>query len=169
MKKMILTASLMSMLFFVGSALAVDEHHPEKKDAPATSQVNTDQMQLDQMDSQTKMMEEVRKKVATEKDPKAREALMHEHMQMMKGDMNMMGMMGGKGMMGGGSGMSMDDRMDMMEKKINMMQGMMGGKGMMCGPSDMAMDARMSMMEKKINMMQEIMQGMMLQQEMKTK
>lgn len=169
MKKMILTASLISMLFFAGSALAVDEHHPEKKDAPATAQMNTDQMQMDQIDTQTKKMEEMRKKIETEKDPKAREALMHEHMQMMKGDMNMMGMMGGKGMMGGASGMSMDDRMEMMEKKMMMMQGMMGGKGMMCGPSDMPMDARMGMMEKKINMMQEIVQGMMLQQEMKTK
>lgn len=54
MKKMILTASLMSMLFFAGSALAVDEHHPEKKDAPTAAQMKTDQMEMGQMDAQTK-------------------------------------------------------------------------------------------------------------------
>ena len=139
MKKMILTASLMSMLFFAGTALAVDEHHPEKKDATAAAQMNTDQMQIGQMNAQTTKMEEMRKKIEMEKDPKAREALMQEQKQMMK---SCMSMMGGMGMMG--------------EK------GMMGDKGM-------PMDERMGMMEGKMKMMQEMMNGMLQQQEMKAK
>ena len=63
MKKMILTASLMSMLFFSGSALAVDEHHPEKKDAPATAQMKTDQMEMGQMDAQTKKWKRCEKRL----------------------------------------------------------------------------------------------------------
>jgi hypothetical protein len=129
MKKMILTASLISMLFFAGSALAVDEHHPEKKDAPAAAQMKTDQMEMGQMDAQTKKMEEMRKRIETEKDPAARKALMQEQMQMMKDCMKMMDgkdMMGGKAMMGD-KGMPMDDRMGTMEKKMKMMQEMMNG------------------------------------------
>ena len=139
MKKMILTASLMSMLFFAGSALAVDEHHPEKKDAPTAAQMKTDKMEMGQMEAQAKNMEEMRKKIEMEKDPAAKKALMQEQMQMMN---TCMKMMGGQGMMGG--------------------KGMMGGQGM-------PMDERMGMMEKKMNMMQEMMNGMMMQQETKTK
>ena len=123
MKKMILTASMLSMLFFVGSALAVDEHHPEKKEAPVAAQMNTDQMQMDQMDTQTKKMEEMRKKIEMEKDPAAKKALMQEQMQLMK---DCTKMMGGKGMRGG-EGMPIDDRMNMMDKKMKMMQEMMNG------------------------------------------
>ena len=132
MKKMILTASLMSMLFFAGTALAVDEHHPEKKDAPAAAQTSTDQMQMGQMNDQTKKMEEMRIKIEVAKDPKAREALMQEHMQMMKTGISMMGgmrMMGEKGMMGD-KVMPMDERMEMMEGKMKMMQEMMNGMTM---------------------------------------
>lgn len=153
MKRMILTASLMSMLFFAGSALAVDEHHPEKKDASTAAQMKTDQMEMGQMDAQTKKMEEMRTKIEMEKDPVARKALMQEQMQMMKDCMKMMGgqgMMGGKGMMGGE-------------------QAMMGGKQAMMGEKGMPTDDRMGMMEKKMKMMQEMMNGMMMQQEMKTK
>ncbi len=146
MKKMILTASLMSMLFFAGSALAVDEHHPEKKDASTAAQMKTDQMEMGQMDAQTKKMEEMRTKIEMEKDPVARKALMQEQMQMMK---DCMKMMGGQGMMGG--------------------KGMMGGEQAMMGEKGMSTDDRMGMMEKKMKMMQEMMNGMMMQQEMKTK
>ena len=140
MKKMILTASLMSMLFFAGSALAVDEHHPEKKDAPTAAQMKTDKMEMGQMEAQAKNMEEMRKKIEMEKDPAAKKALMQEQMQMMKGCMKMM-----EG------------------------HGMMGGKPTMMGDKSMPMDDRMGMMEKKMKMMQEMMNGMMMQQEMKTK
>ena len=132
MKKMILTASLMSMLFFAGTALAVDEHHPEKEDAPAAARTSTDQMQMGQMNDQTKKMEEMRIKIEMAKDPKAREALMQEHMQMMKTGISMMGgmrMMGEKGMMGD-KVMPMDERMEMMEGKMKMMQEMMNGMTM---------------------------------------
>jgi len=141
MKKMILTASLMSILFFTGTALAVDEHHPEKKDAPATAQMKTEQTTMGQMDAQTQKMEEMRKKIEMEKDPKARETLMKEQMGMMKDCMKMMGGMG---------------------------MGMMGDKGMM-DEKGMPMDERMKMMEGKMKMMQEMMNGMMMQQEMKAK
>ena len=105
------------MLFFAGSAFAVDEHHPEKKDAPTAAQMKTDQMEMGQMDAQTKKMEEMRKKIEMEKDPAARKILMQEQMQMMNTCMKMMG----------GQGMPMDERMGMMEKKMNMMQAMMNG------------------------------------------
>jgi len=141
MKKMILTASLLSILFFAGSALAVDEHHPEKKDAPAATQMNTDQM-----DTSTQKMGEMRKKIEMEKDPAARKALMQEQMEMMK---DCMKMMEGHGTMGG--------------------KAMMSGKQDMMGDKSMPMDDRMGMMEKKMKMMQEMMNGMMMQQEMKMK
>lgn len=134
MKKIVFTASLLSILFFVGSALAVDEHHPEKKDAAVATQMTTEKM-----DASTQKMEEMRKKIEMEKDPAARKALMQEQMQMMK---DCMKMMDGKDMMGG--------------------KAMMGDKGM-------PMDDRMGTMEKKMNMMQEIINGMMMQQDMKTK
>ncbi len=122
MKTMILTASLMSMLFFAGSAFAVEEHHPEKKDAPvAAAEMKAEQVEMGQMDAQIKKMEEIRNKMEMEKDPAARRALMQEQMQMMQ---DCMKMMGGQGMMGG-KGMPMDDRMGMMEKKMKMMQEMM--------------------------------------------
>jgi len=54
-----------------------------------------------------------------EKDPAARKKLMHRHMQMMRNGMKMMTMMGGA------SGKPMDDRMEMMEKKMMMIQEML--------------------------------------------
>ncbi|MEW6519846.1 MAG: hypothetical protein AB1461_10575 [Thermodesulfobacteriota bacterium] len=173
MKKMMLTVSLVSLLTMTVPAWAEEAHHPAGQPAPETA------MEAGKMDAEIRQMQEMRVKIANEKNPATRKELMHQHMQMMQGGMRMMGMMGGKdmmqqggqsGMMGGkgmmqGSqpammekedtaGMPMADRMTMMEKKMAMMENMMGGKGMM------------GRMEKKMAMMEEIMKGMMTQHQM---
>jgi hypothetical protein len=174
MKTMILTASVLTMLFIANQVLAVDEHHPESQSAPAEARMKTDKV-----DSSVRQMREMRKKIETEKNPAARKELMHQHVRMMKDGMNMMTMMGGKGGMmteqKDTASMPMTDRMAMMEEKMTMMEKMMGqGGGMMGGmmgggASDGPTDDRMGMMEKKMMMMQEMMNGMMMQHEMMIK
>jgi hypothetical protein len=182
MKTMILTASVLTMLFIANPVLAVDEHHPESQSAPAEARMKTDKV-----DASVRQMQEMRKKIETEKNPAARKELMHQHMRMMKDGMNMMTMMTMKGGKSGKSGkggkggmmteqkdtasMPMADRMAMMEKKMTMMEKMMGqGGGMMGGgASDSPTDDHMGMMEKNMMMMQEMMNGMMMQHEMMIK
>ena len=187
MKKMILTVSLLSLFTIALPALADEAHHPSGQPlAPEAAQMNPEKM-----DAEVRQMQEMRNKIANEKDPAARKELMGQHMRMMQDGMQMMSMMGGQGMMQGGQSgmmggkgmmqgeqpgkmekqdtgsMPMADRMAMMEKKMEMMEnmmsgGMMGQKGMMGG-------GMMGMMEKRMGMMQEIMKGLMTQQEMMMK
>jgi hypothetical protein len=179
MKTMILAASLLAMVFITTPLLAVDEHHPEKQGPPVEVQKD-----LDKADASLQQMQEMRKKIETEKTPTARKELLQQHMGMMKDGMNMMTMMGGQGGMmmeqKGTDSMPMADRMGMMEKKMAMMEkmmsqgGMMGCQGMMGAmmggdASGNPMVDRMGMMEKKMMMMQEMMNGMMMQQEMMMK
>jgi hypothetical protein len=174
MKKMILTASLLSMLVITLPGWADEAHHPGTQASPATTQMDTEKMA-----ASVQQMQEMRKKIETEKDPATQKNLMHQHIRMMQDGMNMMSMMGGQGGMMTAkdtSAMPMGDRMAMMEKKMAVMEkmtgqgvGMMGGQGMMGGVSGKPMDDRMGMMEKKMMMMQEMLNGMMTQQEMMMK
>lgn len=168
MKKIILTASLISGLLIVVPAIADEAHHPGK---PAASAPAPARMETAKVDPSLQQMQEMRKKIETTKDPASKKELMHQHMQMMRNGMKMMGMMGGQegGMMAekDAPAMPMADRMAMMEKKMVMMEKMMGqGGGMMGGMAAKPMDDKTAMLEKKMLMMEEMLNGMMLQQEM---
>ena len=87
------------------------------------------------MDTQMKAMGEMHDKMMAAKTPEERNALMAEHMKTMQEGMAMMGTMGSTGMggMGAVGGMqggkpmagNMNDRQQMMEKRMDMMQSMM--------------------------------------------
>jgi hypothetical protein len=83
-------------------------------------------MQAD-MDKQMKAMQEMHEKMAAAKTPGERQALMSEHMKVMREGMSMMGRMGGMGGMGGmgprdgAGGPGMHERMRMMEHMMQMM------------------------------------------------
>ncbi|MCJ7603158.1 MAG: hypothetical protein MUO63_16880, partial [Desulfobulbaceae bacterium] len=126
MKKTIQTAFLLLALVITLPVYAEVTHHPENQATPEMTQIDTGKI-----DTSVQQMQEMRKSIATEKDPAARNELMHQHMQMMQDGINMMTMMGGQGMMMGAqpcmmkeqdtSAMPMADRMTMMEKKMAMM------------------------------------------------
>ncbi|MCY1552249.1 hypothetical protein D9M68_886320 [compost metagenome] len=83
------------------------------------------------MDQHMKAMQAMHEKMAAAKTPEERQALMAEHMILMKGGMAMMksmdgGMPGMGGMQGGkGMGGDMAARQEMMEKRMDMMESMM--------------------------------------------
>ncbi|WP_332774945.1 hypothetical protein [Polaromonas sp.] len=112
------------------------QHHPNtavvsqastKQAAPPARPGSVDHMAA--MDSQMKAMREMHEKMVNAKTPEERNALMAEHMKAMQEGMAMMNMMGGPGMSGmqGGKPMSgtMNERQQMMEKRMDMMQSMM--------------------------------------------
>ena len=106
--------------------LADDAHHPEKKaDASAPSADQT----IQQMQVNTKKMQAQLEKMSKSKDPKERQQLMQAHMKTMQENAAKgQGMMMGKDcpMMGAGMGHdAMMERMQKMEKHMEMMQGMM--------------------------------------------
>lgn len=74
---------------------------------------------IDQMDAYMKTMQELHQKFLAAKTPEERNALMPEHMQATQEAMTAMGGMRGMGMMGGA------DKIQMMEKRMDMMQSMM--------------------------------------------
>lgn len=174
MKKMILAAALLSGLSIVVPAMADEAHHPGQPGSPAPARKDGGEL-----DTSLQQMRDLRKKIETAKDPATKKELMHQHMQMMRNGMEMMGMMGGKEMMPGEPAgkmkkkdpdtMPLADHMEMMEKMRDQEGGMAGGQGMMGSPSGQSMDDRLGMMEKKMMMMQEMMNGMMMQQEMMMK
>lgn len=121
-------------------AHAVDEHHPEGQSAaPAQAPAKT----VQQMQDNAKKMESQLDRLAKAKTPEERQKLLAEHMQTMRENMMlgqqmgmgdagcpMMGMMGRGGMMMGSGGAGMDpeammNRMQHMEKRMDMMQMMM--------------------------------------------
>ena len=84
------------------------------------------------MDAQMKAMREMHEKMVNAKTPEERNALMADHMKTMQAGMATLNMMGGAGMGGmgamqGGKPMpgDMNQRQQMMEKRIDMMQSMM--------------------------------------------
>jgi hypothetical protein len=132
-----------------------DAHHPaEVASAPKTkasapkasaakprpsnsSEVTRQNMAI--MDMQMKNMGEMHQKMMGATTPDERNALQGDNMKMMQESMSMMNMMGGSGMGAGGMGGmakegqpagksmpgSMEDRVQMMEKRMDMMQMMM--------------------------------------------
>ncbi|WP_066710684.1 hypothetical protein [Curvibacter delicatus] len=127
---------------------------PKKSKAPAAKPPVTKpsaskpsagtKQKVDQMDKQMTVMSEMHQKMMGAKTPEERSALMGEHMKVMQDGMSMMNMMKVSGMAGagmggggmGGSGMggsqdnksmpgNMEDRQQMTEKRMDMMQMMM--------------------------------------------
>jgi len=130
-------------------ALAEDAHHPDQ--APAAAAQATEKA-VPKMQENVKKMEDQLERLAAAKTPEERQKLLMEHMQTMRENMMMgqqiamgdkgcpmMGMMGGgmgMGMMGGGAMMMgpggaggdaepMMNRMQQMERRMDMMQMMM--------------------------------------------
>ncbi|MGB7300105.1 MAG: hypothetical protein WBD34_12345 [Burkholderiaceae bacterium] len=160
------------------------QHHPKivAADTQSSAQINPATVskekseQTNAMDQQLQRMQAMREKMANAKTPEARQALMAEHMKVMREGMAMMGnsTMMGKGGKMGMSGMmrkpgtnSPDDiaqRQEMMEHRMQHMQSMM----QMMGGNMMGMDGmqgpggspRVDMMEKRMQMMQSMMQMM---------
>jgi len=110
MKTSILAAVIASAMLCAQGAYADDTHHPDKKDAPATSAPAKDAKlstgkgagaPMAPMQENMMKMHDLMHKIHDTKDPKEREKLMQEHMQMMQEHMKTMGGMMGQGMMGG--------------------------------------------------------------------
>jgi hypothetical protein len=124
-----------------GGALAQSEqdhaaHHPEGASAPAAAAPKAPAKPVArapakaaaaapaQMDMQMKSMQEMHEKMMAAKTPEERQALMAEHMKVMRDGMGMMGQMkapGGKGANSPASPEMMGKRMDMMEMMMQMM------------------------------------------------
>lgn len=107
---------------------------------------------MESMRSNMKQMQELMSKIQNAKDPAERQALLQEHEQAMRKQMDMMHSMGGSMMMGmsGKSGTAMGNKESMMHD----------GKGMPCGD----MMKCHQMMEGRMDMMQTMMEQMMQHQ-----
>jgi hypothetical protein len=125
------------------------EHHPEGA-APATAakkapgqSIGPEKMAA--MDQRMKDMQAMHEKMMSAKTPEERQALMAEHMKMMRDGMGMMQKMGQSGGMGGMGGMGASK----------------GGKAMACDmhESHRMMGMRMEMMESMMQMMMDRMQS----------
>ena len=144
MKKLLITTAC-ALAFASWNAWAVDEHHPDQAQ-PAKATAPDTGKTVQKMQGNVKKMQSQLDHIAKTKDAKERQKLLQEHMQTMQENMmagkSMMGgkmdcpmmkdgmMNGGMGMMdqGGGVAMAPDttaDRMQMMEKRMDMMQMMM--------------------------------------------
>lgn len=129
-------------------ALAIDEHHPEKavgaKPAEATAQVPKPSADAKAMEANTAKLQAQAKRIVKAKPGPERDRLVAEHMHSLREGMEMArGMMSGMKMEGcpmmegmpGGMGMhaagaaegSTSERMDRMEKRMDMMEQMMKG------------------------------------------
>ena len=117
MKTSIFSAVIAYAVLSAPGAYADEAHHPDKKDVPAISAPakgtkastgkGAETSMAPMQDNMLKMHEQMHK-IMQAKDPKQRDKLVQEHMQMMREHMKTMGGMMGGGMMG---------------------QGMMGGDG----------------------------------------
>ena len=149
MKKFALTAIAVSLVLSM-PALAIDEHHPEKTAGAKPGVAQSAAAPVQKMQDNLKKMQTQLDRVAKAKTPEERQQAMMEHMKTMHANMmtakGMMaddgmacpmmkdGMMGkgGMGMMGG-MGAAPDnnqpavvpERMQQMEKRMDMMQMMM--------------------------------------------
>lgn len=136
MKKLTLT-TLVAALTFAVPAFANDAHHPEGAPGAKTvaSAKNAAPVVQKMQDNVTKMKAQL-ERIAKAKTDDARQAAMMEHMKTMQDNMQMAkGMMGdmkdcpmmgggmGAGMMGGGAGgAAPGDRLQNMERRMDMMQ-----------------------------------------------
>lgn len=136
-KTLMCSAALTVAAFVAPGAVAVDEHHPDQK--PATAAAPPVQKMKENVDKLRAQVD----KIAMARDPAERQKLMQEHMQTLRAGMMMAGGMGGAkgaggmGMMGGGMMMDcpmmgqmmggdiMMQRMQQMEKRMDMMQMML--------------------------------------------
>ena len=138
MKRHTLFSTLIISALAMQPVLADEAHHPDQKTgatAPAADQT------IQKMQANTKRMQSQLEQMTKSKDPKQRQKLMQEHMQTMQENMmagkSMMGgkmdcpmMKDGMGMMGqGGMGPeAMMERMQKMEKRMDMMEQMPKGQ-----------------------------------------
>jgi hypothetical protein len=108
MKKSALIAAVVSLALSTPVVLAVEEHHPDQKGAPAKAAPKETKAPaakdggMPMMQDRMLKMHEQMHKIMQAKDPKERDKLMQEHMQMMQEQMKMMDGMMGNGMMGPG-------------------------------------------------------------------
>ena len=132
LSRTLLVAALLAAA--AGAPTFTSAQAPQKPPAAAAGlKGNADHMAA--MDGQMKAMREMHDKMVNAKTPEERNALMAEHMKAMQGGMATMGMMGGAGMggMGGMGAMQggkpmpgdMNQRQQMMEKRMDMMHSMM--------------------------------------------
>lgn len=147
MKKSAFIAAAVVMALSAPAVLAVDEHHTDQKPAAATVPApgKAGEPPVQQMKENVDKLRTQVEKISKAKDPAERQKLMQEHMQSLRAGMAMasggMGMGGAKGadgmgpgqmgggmmmncpMMGGGMpGDMMMQRMQQMEKRMDMMQ-----------------------------------------------
>lgn len=129
----VLTVALVTAAIGSGAQTAPTGQPSSRQAASATTPGSADQMAA--MDKQIKAMREMHEKMANAKTAEERNALMAEQMKTMQDGMAVMNMMGGVGVggMGGMSGMQgrkpmpgdMNQRQQMLEKRMEMMQSMM--------------------------------------------
>ncbi len=154
MKNLTLVVAMTVPLLLVPVASAVEEHHPDQKPAAPTTQSppkDPEQVVKQMKENADKLRAQV-DKIARTRDPAERQKLVQEHMQTLRSSMmaagGMMDGMGpgpgggmGMGMMGGGMmmdcpmmgqkmgggmmGEQMMQRMQQMEKRMDMMQMML--------------------------------------------
>ena len=148
MNKLISAAAVSLILPASAAALAVEEHHPDQKGAPAKSVPKDAKpkgvgMPMGKMQDNMLKMHEQMHKIMQAKDPRERERLMQEHLKTMQENMKMMGGMMGGGMMGpgmmrggDGTGMLGGGLMGGGMGGVGVGHGMMGDGGLM-GPMAM--------------------------------
>jgi hypothetical protein len=141
-------------LFAAGMPLAQNTKTPASN-PPATAPQAGSPMnmgsQMAQMDEHMQLMKTLHEKMMSATTPEARQILMAKQQEEMQSCMAMMGEMHAPGMMGGmGGGMmaqkgtpaDANPQMQMMQKRMDMMQmmmqTMMDQQGMMAGPTPMA-------------------------------
>lgn len=149
MSKSLVAVVGMAVLVAAGAALAQGTKAPAQPQTAAQPAGGMDaKARMGQMDEQIKRMQSLHDKMASARTPEERQKLMEEQRKAMQDGMGMM--MQGGGMMGGGGGMGggmmgqqatpgdpnaqlqmMSKRMDMMQM---MMQTMMDQQGMMGQP-----------------------------------
>ena len=108
---------------------------PQKPPGSSAAAMKGNAEHMAAMDAQMKAMREMHEKMVNAKTPEERNALMADHMKTLQGGMATMNMMGGAGMgamgamgaMQGGKPMpgDMNQRQQMMEKRMDMMQSML--------------------------------------------
>lgn len=135
MRTTTLTALAASLLLAL-PAVAEEAHHPEQK-TDAVQAAKPAAKPLQRMQTNVKKMDAQLKRIANEKNETERNRLLGEHMQTMRESMMLAGgMAAGCPMMGSGMGMMMGpgmmmgsgdmaERMQQMEKRMDMMQMMM--------------------------------------------
>ena len=121
----VLAIALVTAAIGSGAQTVATGQPSHKHAASATTPGSADQMAA--MDRQIKSMREMNEKMVNAKTPAERNALMAEQTKTMQDGMGMMNSMGGLGGMQGQKPMAGDinQRQQMMEKRMEMMQSMM--------------------------------------------